>query len=57
MFSTDAKRKPSISGGPLNGEYEFAQFHFHWGSDDLHGSEDEIDGITEVRTVSKSICN
>jgi len=30
-------------GGPLNGEYQFTQFHFHWGSDDTVGSEHTVD--------------
>jgi len=47
MMTTDSKTKPTISGGPLpEGEYEFAQLHFHWGDNDTHGSEDEIDGKT-----------
>lgn len=33
---------PTITGGPLNGEYEFAQLHFHWGSNDTCGSEDQL---------------
>lgn len=44
MLTTDSKRQPLLSGGPLNGSYEFAQLHFHWGSEDDIGSEDEIDG-------------
>jgi len=46
MLSTDSDVKPILSGGPLNGEYEFAQLHFHWGENDTVGSEDEIDGKT-----------
>ncbi|VEN35464.1 unnamed protein product, partial [Callosobruchus maculatus] len=33
---------PSISGGPLEGKYLFAQLHFHWGKNDLEGSENLI---------------
>lgn len=44
MMTTDSIIKPTISGGPLNGVYEFAQLHYHWGDDDTHGSEDEVDG-------------
>lgn len=44
MITMDSKIKPTISGGPLHGEYEFAQFHFHWGDNDTLGSEDLIDG-------------
>lgn len=40
----ESKIKPTISGGPLHGDYEFSQFHFHWGDNDTFGSEDLIDG-------------
>lgn len=42
MMTVDADTKPTVSGGPLNGEYEFAQLHFHWGSNDSRGSEDQL---------------
>ncbi|XP_069177309.1 carbonic anhydrase 2 isoform X1 [Procambarus clarkii] len=36
----------SIDGGGLYGEYVFAQFHFHWGSNDFTGgSEHTIDWV------------
>ena len=35
---------PTISGGGLPGEYELAQFHFHWGSDNMLGSEHHVNG-------------
>lgn len=44
MITMESKIKPTISGGPLHGDYEFAQFHFHWGDNDTFGSEDLIDG-------------
>jgi len=44
MLTTDSEVAPILSGGPLNGEYQFAQLHFHWGANDSVGSEDEIDG-------------
>ncbi|KAF5271824.1 hypothetical protein FQR65_LT05055 [Abscondita terminalis] len=31
-----------ISGGPLIGDYEFIQLHFHWGANDEEGSENTI---------------
>lgn len=46
MMTVESRVKPTLSGGPLKGEYEFAQLHFHWGDEDSHGSEDEIDGKT-----------
>ncbi|KAJ8668274.1 hypothetical protein QAD02_009937 [Eretmocerus hayati] len=30
---------PTISGGPLNGTYQFSELHFHWGSNNFVGSE------------------
>lgn len=44
MITIESQIKPTISGGPLDGDYEFAQFHFHWGDNDTFGSEDLIDG-------------
>jgi hypothetical protein len=41
-----------ITGGPALDEYQFLQFHMHWGSNDNEGSEHVIDGIrlpAEVR--------
>ena len=41
-----------ITGGPTRDEYQFLQFHMHWGSNDNEGSEHVIDGIrlpAEVR--------
>lgn len=42
MLTVDSNMKPTLSGGPLNGLYEFAQLHFHWGDDDFHGGENQI---------------
>jgi len=36
----------SLTGGPLDSEYELWQFHAHWGSEDKHGSEHTVDGKT-----------
>ena len=33
-----------ISGGGLNGTYQFAQLHFHWGNSENKGSEHIIEG-------------
>lgn len=44
MVSVDSDKRPTITGGPLSGTYEFAQLHFHWGENDTMGSEDSIDG-------------
>ncbi len=50
-----------ITGGPVLDEYQFLQFHMHWGSNDNEGSEHVIDGIRfpaevrETRLDSNSI--
>ena len=44
QFNPDEDQKFTISGGPLDGEYQFAQLHFHWGSDNGKGSEHTVDG-------------
>lgn len=44
MVSIESDQRPTISGGPLSGSYEFSQLHFHWGENDTMGSEDLIDG-------------
>jgi len=37
-------KEPRMSGGPLptGKDYQFEQFHFHWGENDTVGSEDTI---------------
>ena len=35
-----------VSGGGLPEEFQFSQFHFHWGSDDVQGSEHTINGVS-----------
>ncbi|CAF2870836.1 unnamed protein product [Rotaria sp. Silwood2] len=34
-----------ITGGPVVDEYQFLQFHMHWGTNDLEGAEHVIDGV------------
>jgi len=36
--------KISISGGDLSGNFSLFQFHFHWGSSKIAGSEHTVDG-------------
>lgn len=43
MLEVDCDPQPAITGGPLNGLYEFMQLHFHWGENDTIGSEDLLD--------------
>ena len=38
------KHAPGLSGGPLEGEYQLAQFHAHWGGENARGSEHTVDG-------------
>ena len=47
QFNPSDKSKHILHGGALMGKnkYEFLQFHFHWGSDDSHGSEHTVDGF------------
>lgn len=33
-----------LTGGGLIGEYSFVNFHVHWGENNQHGSEHQIDG-------------
>lgn len=57
MVSVESDIKPKISGGPLNGAYEFAQLHFHWGENDTIGSEDLIDGQRlNINSRHSAIC-
>jgi hypothetical protein len=42
-----------ITGGPTIDEYQFLQFHMHWGSNDNEGSEHVIDGLRLPAEVRK----
>ncbi|KAK7865753.1 hypothetical protein R5R35_002084 [Gryllus longicercus] len=37
---------PTLSGGPLEGEYVFSDLHFHWGPDDAVGSEHTVHNVS-----------
>ena len=54
QFNPSDKSKHILHGGALMGKnrYEFLQFHFHWGSDDSHGSEHTVDGSRYYRNFS-----
>ncbi|XP_034482128.1 carbonic anhydrase 2-like [Drosophila innubila] len=45
-MSFEPGKEPRVSGGPLNTsngkDFQFEQFHFHWGENDTVGSEDMI---------------
>ena len=46
----------NLTGGPFeNQTYSFLQLHFHWGSDNMHGSEHEITGNQYVRAIPKYV--
>jgi len=38
------QERPYITNGVLSGKYVFSQMHFHWGINDMEGSEHTIDG-------------
>ncbi|XP_020714425.1 carbonic anhydrase [Ceratitis capitata] len=40
------EQRPTVSGGPLDGEFVFEQLHFHWGDNDTFGSEDRINNVS-----------
>ncbi|XP_039290794.1 carbonic anhydrase 2 [Nilaparvata lugens] len=42
LLELDRSSEFQVSGGPLRGDYSFAQLHFHWGVNDSVGSEDTI---------------
>ena len=42
---------PTISGGGLDGTYEFLQYHFHWGGSNNQGSEHTLEGVEYVQTI------
>jgi carbonic anhydrase len=50
---------PSITGsavGGTNETFEFVQLHFHWDTDDTHGSEHAIDGHRYALEVRMNSC-
>ncbi|XP_076678232.1 carbonic anhydrase 7 [Andrena cerasifolii] len=42
------ERRAYLSGGPFAGDYVFSQIHFHWGRNEMVGSEHSIDGARFV---------
>ncbi len=43
-----------LQHGPLKGEYQIVQFHFHWGRTDATGSEHRLNGkmfASEVKYI------
>ncbi|CAB0032454.1 unnamed protein product [Trichogramma brassicae] len=42
LHAPNSSEQAYMSGGPLKGIYAFEQLHFHWGENDLEGSEDLI---------------
>ena len=47
----------NVSGGGLNGIYTTVQFHFHWGANNMVGSEHTVDGKEYAAEVCKTIDN
>lgn len=40
-----------VSGGGLGATYSTLQFHFHWGTEQLPGSEHTVDGMRYAMEV------
>lgn len=44
-MNDEPENRPFMQGGPLlKDKFIFEQLHFHWGSEDVWGSEHMIDG-------------
>lgn len=43
-FKIEMDNNITLSGGPLKDDFDFHQFHLHWGSGDGWGSEHTLDG-------------
>lgn len=41
------QERPFLSNGPLSGNYVFSQLHFHWGVNNMEGSEHTVDGAQQ----------
>ncbi|XP_017772053.1 PREDICTED: carbonic anhydrase 1-like [Nicrophorus vespilloides] len=41
------QERPYLSGGPFLGNYVFSQLHFHWGANNMEGSEHTISGCQQ----------
>ena len=53
-FQVDAQNKNSsiVTGGPVNEDYRFLQFHMHWGDTFEKGSEHLVDDMPYAAEVS-----
>lgn len=40
-----SEHQAEVAGGNLGGKYSFAQYHIHWGADDLRGSEHTVNHV------------
>lgn len=50
MTSDEPEKRPQLRGGPLlEDTFYFEQMHFHWGEEDVWGSEHFIDGQRYLR--------
>lgn len=41
------QERPFLNNGPFIGNYVFSQLHFHWGANNLEGSEHTVDGAQQ----------
>lgn len=48
VFVYENNDVPILTGGPLSGEYELTEMHFHFGLSETTGSEHSIDGVKYV---------
>lgn len=59
VYAHGDRKRPILTGGPLNVAYEFVEMHFHWGVNASEtGSEHKIDGKSyplELHMVHKNI--
>ncbi|CEF64236.1 Alpha carbonic anhydrase domain-containing protein [Strongyloides ratti] len=54
----ESKDSPTISGGKLEQEYRFIQYHFHWGQNNDEGSEHTLNSLqypVELHLVHQGI--
>ena len=52
QYNPKGSNRPTLQGGPVGGStYTLEQFHFHFGSKDLTGSEHTINGFQYAAEV------
>ncbi|XP_033330720.2 carbonic anhydrase 1 [Megalopta genalis] len=46
LSTTWETERAYVTGGPLLGKYLLSQIHFHWGENEMNGSEHSVDGAS-----------